>query len=270
MQINMTELLIGQHCSLQNCNILDFLPITCQYCKNIFCKEHFLPEKHFCVEVQKCEIELPKINSVQRYECSVEGCAKAELAPVLCPMCQVMVCLGHRFQSDHGCIELKAPTRAMAETKAMVDQILNTQNSLQVKKKPLRSVKAQKTAAKVQLMKLKMKSVGDKGLPQQERVYFLVTPPKLYNKQSSGVWISEKWVIGRVIDFIADTLGVKNENNVSGKKKLKIFRSSDGKSVCEDMSVQLSKLLSDEEIFNGDSVIFEYAENDVDFYELER
>ena len=53
-----------------------------------------------------------------------------------------------------------------------------------------RSVKAQKTAAKVQLMKLKMKSkAGDNGLPQEERVYLLVSLPKAMQKQPQGTWV---------------------------------------------------------------------------------
>ena len=64
----------------------------------------------------------------------------------------------------------------MADTQAVVQQILSSHNTNTntVQKKP-RSLKAQKTAAKVQLMKLKMKSNGDKSVPQTERVYFLVT-----------------------------------------------------------------------------------------------
>ena len=58
-------------------------------------------------------------------------------------------------------------------TKAVVKEILAKSTDQKTPKK-LRSVKAQKTAAKVQLMKLKMKSSGDKSLPQDERVYFLV------------------------------------------------------------------------------------------------
>ena len=61
----------------------------------------------------------------------------------------------------------------MTATKAVVKEIL-AKSSEQKTPKKLRSVKAQKTAAKVQLMKLKMKSIGDKSLPQDERLYFLV------------------------------------------------------------------------------------------------
>jgi len=199
-----------------------------------------------------------------RYECTVPKCTKAELAPVYCPHCNVLVCLGHRHQSDHSCIKLVAPTHTMTQTKAKVEEIVNAQATNPVKPKKLRSLKAQKTAAKVQLMKLKMKSTGDKSLPQQERVYFLVKPPKESNKAPVGVWVSEKWVMGRVVDSLTNSLGVKNENNVVGRDKVKLFRAADGKSVCEDMSEVLKDVLTKEELFNGDSVILEYVKNNAD------
>ena len=82
-----------------------------------------------------------------------------------------------RHQADHHCEKLEPAAREMKSTKALVENILSSadhgEKSAAVVKKP-RSVKAQKTAAKVQLMKLKMKSNGDKSLPQTERIYFLV------------------------------------------------------------------------------------------------
>ena len=59
----------------------------------------------------------------------------------------------------------------------MKTNILQTVTTKKPRKKL--SLAAQKTAAKVQLMKLKMKSVGQGGLPEGERVYFLVHPPQV-------------------------------------------------------------------------------------------
>ena len=157
----------------------------------------------------------------------------------------------------------------MTQTKAKVEEIINAKVNVPVKSKKIRSLKAQKTAAKVQLMKLKMKSTGDKSLPQQERVYFLVTPPKESNKAPVGVWVSEKWVMGRVVDSLTNSLGVKNENNVVGKDKIKLFRAADGKSVCEDMSEALKEVVTKEELFNGDSVILDYVKNNADVIDVE-
>ena len=67
--------------------------------------------------------------------------------------------------------------------------------------------------------------------------------------------------MGKVVDSIADTLGVPNFNNVGDRDKLKLFRSVDGVSVCEDMSTVVKTIIDSEELFNGDKVILEYVEN---------
>ena len=88
-----------------------------------------------------------------------------------------------------------------------------------------------------------------------------VTPPKSNGKPARGAWVSSRWVVGRVIDSLADTLGVQNNNNLQQAEKLKLFRSADGENVSEDPSLSLEKILSNEELFNGDSVTLEYVGN---------
>ena len=70
--------------------------------------------------------------------------------------------------------------------------------------------------------------------------------------------------MGRVVDSIADRLGVTNKNNVAGAEKLLLFRLGDGLSLCGDMSESVGSLLEREEIFNGDSVVLEYVVEGVD------
>ena len=73
--------------------------------------------------------------------------------------------------------------------------------------------------------------------------------------------------MGKVVDSIAATLSVQNNNNSSNCDKLKLFRNADGTSVCGDMSVPLKTLLDSEELFNGDNIILEYVANDVESIE---
>jgi len=259
----MAELLLGQHCSLDICQQLDFLPITCQYCKKLYCKEHFLPISH------QCPAPPPDKKDVSgappsRYPCSVEGCGKAELAPVFCPDCGIMICLAHRHQSDHNCSEFVPVKKIMTATKSLVENIVKD-NKPVVRRSDtkVRSLKAQKMAAKVQLMKLKMKSTGDSGLPQGEKLYLLVTPPG-GSVEGKGVWVSNTWVMGRVVDSIASLLSLENHNNIAGADKLKIFRRVDGVSLCEDMSEVVGVLVGREELYNGDTVVMEYVNIGVD------
>ena len=65
--------------------------------------------------------------------------------------------------------------------------------------------------------------------------------------------------MGKVIDSLAATLGVQNNNNLQHEDKLKLFRSLDGASVSEDTSQQLENVLSSQELFNGDSVHLQYV-----------
>lgn len=39
---------LGQQCSWRECKQLDFLPVTCDNCRQIFCKEHYLTSAHDC------------------------------------------------------------------------------------------------------------------------------------------------------------------------------------------------------------------------------
>jgi len=39
---------LGKHCKLEGCNRLDFLPVKCQGCSEIFCLDHYNYEKHKC------------------------------------------------------------------------------------------------------------------------------------------------------------------------------------------------------------------------------
>merc|ERR1719291_1197908 len=80
---------VGSHCSLSSCNTLDFLPVPCDHCRLLFCRDHFLASSHGCPEAP--EPPAPRSDGAppQRYPCSVKGCSKAELAPVHCPSCEV-------------------------------------------------------------------------------------------------------------------------------------------------------------------------------------
>ena len=55
-----------------------------------------------------------------------------------------------------------------------------------------------------------------------------VTPPKSSGKPATGAWASRSWVMGKVIDSLADILSIQNSNNSQTAPKLKMFRSTDG------------------------------------------
>lgn len=115
----------------------DFLPIKCDSCSNVFCKDHFKYDKHDCPgglkdnQVPVCPLccaIIPVAKGVLadivvgqhidndcsdersgsgkrrlRNKCSVKGCRQRELIPLLCSECKRNFCLRHRHSADHDC-----------------------------------------------------------------------------------------------------------------------------------------------------------------------
>ena len=113
-------------------------------------------------------------------------------------------------------------------------------------------------AAKVQLMKLKMKAQGSKSIPMNERIYLGI---KTSNKDIKPVFVSIKWSLGKVIDSVASLIGLENKNNVSGASKLKLFKNIDGQVPANELDIGLEDLLKSEELFNGDTLIIDYVQD---------
>lgn len=151
---------LGEHCSLKECRqlgkfqntnfefrlfiysfsyTLDFLPIKCSSCKQIFCSNHFRFEAHHCpvasedeqnnanqspvcplcnrpVSIKAGESADFKVSEhidkncaseereqVFKNRCSRAGCKKRELMPLTCESCRLNHCLSHRHPTDHQC-----------------------------------------------------------------------------------------------------------------------------------------------------------------------
>ncbi|XP_052610209.1 AN1-type zinc finger protein 2A [Peromyscus californicus insignis] len=128
---------LGKHCSEPTCKQLDFLPITCDACKEDFCKDHFSYWSHKCpfafkkdVQVPVCPLcnvpipvkrgEIPDVvvgehidrdctfhpgrnQKVFTHRCSKPGCRKKEMLPLACAQCRGNFCIQHRHPLDHSC-----------------------------------------------------------------------------------------------------------------------------------------------------------------------
>ena len=257
---------LGQHCFVSECRQLDFLPFVCAYCAMTFCKEHFGLESHDC-EKRPDNTVTEKRRNEDVYMCSVDGCRKTELAPIRCSRCGVQICLSHRAEQDHACSEYEPPKERMVKTREVVESIaMRNDAGAPSKTKLHRNPKAQRMAAKVQLMKLKQRSKGDQSLPAEERIYLRVIPPKKGGKAAAppvGAFVSRKWSMGRVIDALASSCGVENRNNVAGSKKLRLFRFQDGQNLCLELEKAIERFVEGEQVFNGDSVVLEYKDEEL-------
>ncbi|CAH2307287.1 AN1-type zinc finger 2B [Pelobates cultripes] len=139
---------LGKHCSESTCKRLDFLPLECDACGDVFCKDHLTYDQHKCssaykknVQVPVCPLcsapvpikrgEMPDV-AVGRHidrncnfdssnrkkkiftnKCLKPGCKKKELMKIECDLCHNNFCLSHRHPLDHDC---KANSRPLSKS----------------------------------------------------------------------------------------------------------------------------------------------------------
>ena len=49
---------MGQHCSEQTCKQLDYLPMKCDACEQLFCSNHLLYDDHNCSSKYKKDVQV--------------------------------------------------------------------------------------------------------------------------------------------------------------------------------------------------------------------
>lgn len=137
---------LGEHCSENTCNRLDFLPLKCDACDTIFCTDHISYVNHSCPSAYKKDVQVPvcplcnvpipskrgdppdlavslhmdndcqadyekKRRKVFINKCSSKGCKIKEIVQVRCNECANNFCLKHRHPTDHACIGKEEATR---------------------------------------------------------------------------------------------------------------------------------------------------------------
>ncbi|XP_069588917.1 AN1-type zinc finger protein 2B isoform X4 [Ranitomeya imitator] len=135
---------LGKHCSEPTCKQLDFLPLKCDACEQIFCKDHVTYALHNCSSAYKKDVQVPvcplcnipipvkrgqtpdivvgehidrdcKSDPAQQKrkiftnKCGKPGCRQKELMKVICEDCHGNFCLKHRHPLDHECKGQSAP-----------------------------------------------------------------------------------------------------------------------------------------------------------------
>ncbi|MCI4392224.1 hypothetical protein PGIGA_G00143570 [Pangasianodon gigas] len=129
---------LGEHCSEKSCKRLDFLPMRCDACEGIFCKDHITYASHKCTSSYKKDVQVPvcplcntpipikrgempdvkvgehidrdcksdpaqKKRKIFTNKCSKGGCKQKEMIRVTCDQCHLNYCLKHRHPLDHDC-----------------------------------------------------------------------------------------------------------------------------------------------------------------------
>eukprot|EP00051_Salpingoeca_urceolata_P008533 m.106827 g.106827 ORF g.106827 m.106827 type:complete len:271 (-) comp15804_c0_seq1:136-948(-) len=225
---------LGAQCSMPSCKQLDFLPVKCSACQKSFCAKHGSRTSHGCSA--SSTVRAPTDAGVVNPTPCEDGCCAPDCsqpAATTCIKCNIRVCVSHRHPPAHACGSVVADNQAKKERVAAVAQAKqHYTEAVQAAKakrasKPL-SAKAQKMAAKVALMKIKGKAIGDKSIPQDKRLYLLVFyhPADAGPKPGTPLFVSSRWASGKALDKMASKLGVPNRNNEADAPKLCLFNAA--------------------------------------------
>ncbi|XP_074884732.1 AN1-type zinc finger protein 2B isoform X3 [Buteo buteo] len=152
---------LGAHCSWPACQRLDFLPLKCDACEQIFCTDHIAYAQHNCTSAYKKDVQVPvcplcntpvpvrrgempdvvvgehidrdcKSDPAQRKrkiftnKCLKPGCKQKEMMKVICDQCHKNYCLKHRHPLDHDCSGAGRPLSKAGGGRAAVLQTPST------------------------------------------------------------------------------------------------------------------------------------------------
>eukprot|EP00040_Diaphanoeca_grandis_P013537 m.68473 g.68473 ORF g.68473 m.68473 type:complete len:273 (+) comp23957_c1_seq1:198-1016(+) len=222
---------VGQHCSHAECAALDFLPFTCEFCKQPFCKEHHVT--HACSQREAAlkvtaDARVEDGKTTEFTACNI--CGLRDYTVGICKDCKESHCLKHRHPDEHVCPVLSARvetetqkrTQRDANHAAAKEKTLETVNQTKEKraaKTKVLSAKKQRTANLVKLMAMKQKAQGNKAIAQDQRFYLNViydtgvAPPV-----SKPLFFAETSPVGKVLDLCVATMRLPKNTSASPRR----------------------------------------------------
>ncbi|XP_069778154.1 AN1-type zinc finger protein 1 isoform X2 [Narcine bancroftii] len=255
----MAELELGKQCDVHCCRQLDFLPFVCDACSGTYCLQHRIKDAHGCsgVLLRKDPVQS---DETLLYNCSYRSCKANGLMPIICLDCEKHFCLRHRHQMDHDCEKQEVLKAHWAVSQQSIKETVA--KKAVPAKKGRSGAKNDATAAKVALMKLKLHAVGDKAIPQTDRVYFQVILPKGNKEKSRPMFFCSKWSIGKMVDNASSLLNLRNDNNILASKKLRLCNSESGNVLPMENTLECWMTSTNYPLKNGTTIILEYLDND--------
>jgi len=255
---------VGTHCQLMSCNRLDYLPWTCDRCKLKFCEDHRSPDSHLCAAAARAPIfptQPARPNALKSATCHKKDCRtvlNTSTSPATRCVCEHLYCLKHRHPLDHACSGAPVEKSTFLSSPG---SILTKESFLAKLKEWSSSRKSTGNKGKGNLLKgliktksnqnnssvvrrgleigqLRREAKGDSKIAEEKRIYVHGEgPPNLHTPLTSvaqvlgkPVFFSKEWSNGKVLDRLADTLGVSNQNNRTGEqdKRLQLFHIESG------------------------------------------
>ncbi|KAJ2743455.1 zinc finger, AN1-type domain [Coemansia sp. BCRC 34301] len=169
---------VGSRCQYDGCGVLDFLPVVCDACRKQFCAVHG------CATAHACDASLQKGVSVP-----AQQQAKTPVSVYTHP-----VRIGPK------------DVRPLPKRKLTADQQLaleaHRQSSVGVERVATRQAREPRVSSKVELMRLKAKSVGNASIDMDDRIYLRV------KHKTKSIAVYEAMIIGNAAERFARQLGL--------------------------------------------------------------
>lgn len=250
--------LVGLHCQVDYCNMLDFLPFQCQSCSKAFCRDHRTKSAHGCSKAgawaerkRLAELAKPSVGQgkavrdhISQKPCAATGC-ETVIATGLnpgahCRTCNRDYCLKHRLEDDHDCKNQVRVGAAPAQAE-VVERARSALERLRVwgaakkeqAEKALSKTKRSAAAHLAAVAQLKKTAKGRKDIPEDKRIHLYVEAEagKAGAKVPRGAFFySKDWVVGRMLDEAAQGLEIQNRNNRSSDEdRLRVFHVEGGR-----------------------------------------
>lgn len=279
---------LGQNCIV--CNRNDYLPFKCSYCDKIICIDHKTNHGDDC-PVNRTQFRHDPSQQSESLRQACDFCKKitSKLELTQCQQCLSSHCLYHRHQAQHNCrllVEFKEAHRKDVEEKnEKRNEALNKlKGTLQAKaavksghsvenspaKPPyLIDTKKRELARRIQLMKIKMTARGPPNILTEDKKYFEVkfkhNPESSLSDQAKDdrsvkIFTTDQHTIGRMLDWSADELDLKNRNHLADADQLvfKLEQSETDELVELDSQVKFSFYLEKKILFEGDILTMTY------------
>jgi len=230
---------IGSHCSLSACNVLDLLPIRCR-CQRLFCRHHISPDIHNCSVDLVSQNPAAGVPFEKLERCAAEKCNKPSLesfigsasdgkgrSPAACPHCQKAFCASHRHPGSHLCPvpELPPSSKNAAGQKLLAKHFPLTSASPPSSSAPRAAKipsdpKKRAQFQKVELMKLRHRAIpGDpKDKPSSvlvdQRLHVKVKfDDPSYTRREGMFWFRKTVGTGRALDHLTTHLGIPSSDS---------------------------------------------------------
>ncbi|ORX52013.1 hypothetical protein DM01DRAFT_1337001 [Hesseltinella vesiculosa] len=243
---------LGKHCTLSSCQSLDFLPVACPFCREVYCGDHRLPATHGCIQwnnydkkvttcpecqqlvfnehqsqdetlkahqASQCRLHLyPSSASSKTKPCScqVQGCHDLDphIGPAHCNGCGRDYCLRHRYPAVHDCASLKVDVKDQRRAQAQEKLAKTFTPTFTASSPPIKMTKKTSvTNPKIELMKIKAKAKGLGSVPMASRLYVHVQFPNESRQSTQPMYLDKYNRAGKTLDLLTDYAHIKNNNH---------------------------------------------------------